>query len=872
MRPRLFRPRSDADAALREELETHIAMWRDHFLGQGHSAEAAETMARDRFGSFDESVRKLSVSDARRDRSQRVAEFRRQVIADLTIAWRQARRRPALTIVALLTFALGLGANTAMFSVVRGILLRPLPFDNPDRLVAVWPARTISNAELMFYQRESRTLSAFAAFSPGWGMALTGSGESRQIQAARVSTNFFSTLGVSPMVGRTFGREESEPGKWSVVILSSELWTTQFGADRSVIGRVITLDGGPVQVVGVMPPGFEFYVNGVDAWLPLQVDPSSPYHLGQTAIALGRLTPDGTAGKVSAEFQALAPRARQLFGFDETYGRGGQVMDLRESLVGGSRRSLMILIGGATILILIAVANVANLLLLQSAARQREFAVRRALGSSRGALIRHLLTQSVSLAIVGGGVGLAAAMLGLQLLKSILPATMPMLASVGMDSGVFLVTGGTIVVAGVAFGLWPAWSAAEVDPDDTLRSGSSDFAGRRGFSVRRTLVIAEVMLAVVLVAGATLMARTLWNLRHVDLGFDANRVMTLRLQPTNGQISAARTLGTYFETMTRQVAGVPGVIDVGAIHHLPLSGFSWRSALEIEGRPLPAQAERPSVVWRSIAGNYFGAMRIPLVRGRLFTTSDTRGAPNVVIISNTMARRFWPDSDPIGAHIKLGLGQRAESATVVGIVGEVRSQTPDAPAVVELYRPIDQGRTNSMFLVIRARGDERAIVPGVRAAIRSLDPVVPIAEVRSLASYFASSTTTQRTIAILLGAFAALGGLLGAVGIYGVIASSVLQRKREIGIRSALGADQRRVARMVLADSLRLASIGVVLGTAAALVAARTLRAFVFGVTTTDPLVYVGVAAGVGLIAIVAAFGPARRASGIDPLEALREG
>jgi predicted permease len=324
--------------------------------------------------------------------------------------------------------------------------------------------------------------------------------------------------------------------------------------------------------------------------------------------------------------------------------------------------------------------------------------------------------------------------------------------------------------------------------------------------------------------------------------------------------------------MTRQVAGVPGVIDVGAIHHLPLSGFSWRSALEIEGRPLPAQAERPSVVWRSIAGNYFGAMRIPLVRGRLFTTSDTRGAPNVVIISNTMARRFWPDSDPIGAHIKLGLGQRAESATVVGIVGEVRSQTPDAPAVVELYRPIDQGRTNSMFLVIRARGDERAIVPGVRAAIRSLDPVVPIAEVRSLASYFASSTTTQRTIAILLGAFAALGGLLGAVGIYGVIASSVLQRKREIGIRSALGADQRRVARMVLADSLRLASIGVVLGTAAALVAARTLRAFVFGVTTTDPLVYVGVAAGVGLIAIVAAFGPARRASGIDPLEALREG
>ena len=791
---------------------------------------------------------------------------------DAAFALRLGRRQPVVTAIALVTFALGIGANTAMFSVVRGVLLRPLPYRHPEQLAAIWPGRAISNAELLYLQANARTLQSVAAFSPGWGIALTNAGEPRQLRAARVSANFFGVLGTTPALGRPFAPNESQRGAWDVAILSHELWVTQFAGDSGVVGRVISMDGRPSRIIGVMPAGFEAFQSGVDAWLPLQIDPASPFHTGQLSLGFGRLAPGASFSTATTELAALAPRMRAEFNYAEDYGRGGRVTSLHESLVGNVRRSLLVLLGAVALLVLIAVANVGNLLLAHAAGRRRELAVRRALGASTGQIVRQLLVQSLLLAAAGGALGVTAGALGMRALKALLPSTLPMLSSVGVDGGVLATCVVVIVGAGLLFGIGPAMLGSRVDPEGALRAGAAESSSRSHSRMREGLVVAEVALAVVLVAGAALMTETLWKLTHVNVGFDPRNVATFLIQPTSGQLTSGTPATTYFDEIVRRVKALPGVGAVGASQHLPLTGFNWQGSLDIESRPIPTTATHPSVVWRSVVGDYFGTMRIPLVRGRLFDRSDTRDAPPVVLISAAMARHYWPDRDPIGERIKLGNGTSRQWATIIGIVGDVRSASPASPPVEEAYRPNSQQDLRFMHFVVRSTVNPRLLAGEIRAAVHSYDQSVPVAEMRSLDDLFAASTETSRVITLLLLCFASLGLCLGAVGIYGVIAYSVGQRTRELGIRSALGALEQRITIMIMGEGLRTAGVGILIGLAVALVAARVMASLLFEVNATDPMIYAGVVAVLLMAALSASYFPARRAARVDPLTALRDG
>jgi len=791
---------------------------------------------------------------------------------DAVFGLRQARRQPVVTAVALLTFALGIGANTAMFSVVRGVLLRPLPYRDPERLAAIWPGRAISNAELLYLQANARTLQSVAAFSPGWGIALTNAGEPRQLHAARVSPNFFGVLGVNPALGRPFAPNESQRGAWDVAVLSHELWMTQFAGDSAVVGRVVSMDGQPTRVVGVMPSGFEAFQSDVDAWLPLQIDPSSPFHTGQLSLAFGRLARGASFASATTELAALAPRMRAEFNYAEDYGRGVSVTSLHESLVGNVRRALLVLLGAVALLVLIAVANVGNLLLAHAAGRRRELAVRRALGASAGQIVRQLLIQSLMLALAGGALGVAAGTLGLRALKALLPSTLPMLSSVGVDGAVLATCVAVIACAGLLFGVGPALLGACVDPDGALRAGAAESSSRSHSTMRDTLVVAEVALAVVLVAGAALMTQTLWRLTHVNVGFDPRNVATFLIQPTSGQLTSRTAATTYFDQIVRRVAVIPAVRAVGAAQHLPLSGFNWQGSLDIESRPIPTTATHPRIVWRSVIGDYFGAMRIPLVRGRLFDARDTRDAPPVVLISAAMARHYWSDRDPIGERIKLGNGTNRNWATIIGIVGDVRSASPASAVVEEAYRPNAQQDLRFMHFVVRSSVDPLLLAGQIRAAVHSFDQSVPVAEMRSLDDIFAASTESSRVVALLLLCFAGLGLCLGAVGIYGVIAYSVGQRTRELGIRSALGALEQHITLMIVGEGLRTAAMGIFIGLAVALLAGRAMSTLLFEVSATDPVIYAAVIAALLLVAAAASYFPARRAARVDPLIALRDG
>jgi predicted permease len=873
MSARWFRPRrgpADAAREMRDEIETHVAMWTDDLVRRGMPRDEAERQARARFGDYDASVEQLVVSartrETRRDTRERWHSLRR----DLALTWRQLRRQPVFSIVTVLTFAIGVGANTAIFSVVRAALLRPLPYADPSHLAAIWPARTISNAELVTMQREARSFSAVAAFSPGWGIALTGAGEPRQLDAARVSTNFFTTLGVTPRLGRGFRDEESAAGNWNVAVLSHRLWLEQFGADPRVLGRVIDMDGTPTRIIGVMHAGFEAFQPSVDAWLPLMIDPASPYYTGQTALAFGRLSPRTTTAGAQAELASLAVRMRGQFNFPADYAQGATVTSLQDSLVGGARRPLLVLFGAVVLLVLIAMVNVGNLMLVHAVGRQRELAVRRALGAQRSQLVAQLITQSLVVAVLGGAAGVALGWLGVRGLRVILPPSIPMLRAAHLDLGVLVTCALCVVAAGVLFGVAPALFATRVDPQGALRAGSAQNSSRSHARLRSVLVSVESSLAVVLVIGAGLMGESLWRLSRVDLGFDPGHVTSFRIQPSSGQTRSAAETATYFAGVASSIASIAGVDRVGASQHLPLTGFNWRAELDVEGAPLPSTATKPRVIWRSIAGDYFGAMRIPLLRGRAFDARDTRDAPPVVIVSAAMAAKHWPTSDAIGKRIMAGNATRREWATIVGVVGDVQSIAPGSAAPEEIYRPNAQQGLTSMHFVVRTAGDPRGVQRAIHDAVRSLDRVVPIAEVRSLRDVYASATADRRTIAVLLAAFAAAGLLLGAVGIYGVIAYSVTQRTREIGIRQALGAAQRRMSLMVVGETLRIAGAGIAVGVAAALVAARVLDSLVFGMSTHDPLLYAAVSAVVALVAVVAAFVPARRAAAIDPVIALR--
>ena len=793
------------------------------------------------------------------------------LVGDVRYAVRALARRPAFTAVAVLTLALGIGANAAIFSVVRGVLLQPLPFREPQRLVAFDSERFVSNAEVLFLREQSRTLGGVASISPGWGMALTGVGEATQLTTARVSPNLLDVLGVRPLIGRTFADRESTPGEETVALLGHALWTERFGADPSVLGRRITLDGTPYTVVGVLPQKLEVLGPQADLWTPMVVDPSAWFHRGAVAWMVARLRDGSTLAQARAEMETLFPRMRETFEYAPDYYANASLLPLHERTVGNVRTALLVLLAAVGFILLIAGSNVGNLLLMRAAGRRREIAVRTALGASRGRVIGQMLVESVVLAVVGAAAGVALGYAGVRTLRASLPTDTPRLMEISLDGTVLAVCATLAILIGIAFGLAPAFVASRGAAQDALR-GSRGVAGSAGGErTRAPLVVAEVALTLVLVIGAGLMMRTLWSLSHVATGFRPEGVLTMRVQPSGGRYTSGARQVEYVDAVLERLRALPGVQAAGAIHHLPLSGYSWSTDIDTEGRA-PAPNETPlRSGWRVISGDYFQAMGIPLVRGRTFLPSDTREAQQVVVVNEELARAAWPGEDPIGKRFTAGNATRVGGAvTVVGVVGGVRHVALDASPGPEMYRVMSQTAAGAMTLTVRTSGDPTAIAALARQAVREVDADVPISDVRSLEQVMAASVARPRLIMSLLLVFAAVGVVLGAVGVYGVIAYAVGERRREIGVRIALGAEPRVVAGAVVLRGVRYAAIGVAIGLVGAFAVTRLMRSLVFGVSTTDPATFIGLSVFLVGVAALASYLPARQAAGTDPMVALR--
>ena len=790
--------------------------------------------------------------------------------SDLQIAARSLSRRPGFTLVALITLALGIGANTAVFSVVNGIVLKPLPYREPDRLVA-FGNYFISNAELLYLQENAHSFERVASYSPGWGMALTSGGEPTQVTAAKVSTNFLAMLGVSPMRGRDFAGEESVPGKDQVALINHAYWQSRFGGDPSVVGSSVSLDGNPYTVVGIVPPGFHFYTRTPAHFLlPLAIDPTSRFHRGQNALAFGLLKRSSTIAGAQAELRSHIPRIRDEFSFAADYGRDLELRSLQDFLVGPVRRMLLVFLGAAGFIVLIAAANVGNLLLVRTSERRREIAVRVALGANRWRVVRGLTAESVVLTLGGVALGFALALAGVAVLKNLLPADTPRLAELAVDGRALLLCSIVGILTGL-IGLFPALSITRDDPHQVLRAGrGSDPAGRRGQRMRGMFVAAEVALALMLVVGAGLMLRTLQRLSDVNPGFRVDHALAFRLQPTGGRLTTAAETRQYFDQVLERVRNLPGVTATGGIHHLPMSGYSWQTPVDVEGRArAPGESPvRPGM--RIISGDYLAAMGIPLLDGRAFTATDIAGNERVVLVNQSLARSLFPGENAVGRRISGGNVTRGEFARIIGVVGNVRHQSLDLEPTGEVYFPLAQFNIPFQVIVARTSTDPRALLAPVRQAVRELDATVPIIELRTMENAVASSMARRQLVLRLLAAFAAIGLALGAIGIYGVVSYAVSQRTQEIGVRLALGASRGSIIAMVVRSGMGYTVLGLVAGLGGALLLARTLRGLVYDVSTSDPITYVAVATGILGVAVLASWIPAQRASRADPSLAMR--
>ena len=801
---------------------------------------------------------------------------------DIRFGLRMLRKRPGFTVVALLALALGTGANTAIFSVVNGVLLRPLPFKDPDRLVRLseWtkqiPTMSISYPNFKDWREQNRVFEGIAATQFG-SYNLTGEGEPERLQGRNVSWDFFDVLGVRPALGRAFRRDEDRAGAPRTCVISDDLWRRRFGADEKVVGKAVTLNGESYTVVGVLPAGFPFATTTA-VFVPIGLEEASQgmsargSHPGIYAIA--RMKQGVTFEQAEAGMKAVVARLAELYA-KENAGNGVALTPLREFFVGNIRTSLLVLLGAVGFVLLIACVNVANLMLARAAARHREIAVRTALGASRMRIIRQLLTESVILGVAGAAVGLLLAFWGVDVLLRASLGVIPTTADIRLDPTVLVFTLGISLLTSVLFGLAPALQASKPDPSEALKEGGRSGAeGGARNRVRSLLVIAEVALSLMLLVGAGLLIRSFLNLRQTDTGFDPRHLLTMTIShpvgPEEGQKAA-----NFFRAVEERVRALPGVKAAAVSNGVPMLGAASESLVQIEGSAEPDQGLL-AVVYLPTR-DFLKAMGIRLVRGRFFDERDTRDAPLVAVIDEEFARLYFPGVDPVG---KFLAGQpEIPHAEIVGVVAHVKNYGLESPGPVQaqLYRARDQipDRFQSLFadrvtVVVRTAGDAAAMAPAVRSAIQEVDPNQPVYNVFTMEQVLSGAVAPRRLSMLLLSLFAAVALVLAAVGIYGVMSYAVAQRTHEFGVRMALGAEGRDVLRMVVRQGMRLTLLGVGAGLACALVLTRVLSSLVYGVTATDPVTYGGAALVLACVALLACLVPARRATKVDPIVALR--
>jgi putative ABC transport system permease protein len=797
---------------------------------------------------------------------------------DFLYAVRRLLKAPGFTLVAVLTLALGIGANSAIFSVVNGVLLKPLPYPEPDRLVGVYHTTdgqraVMSGPNFTDVSRAATSFESAAAISTG-RMILTGEGEPTRLAIAEVSASLFSVLRVRPALGRAFNADENTPGRNNLVILSHGLWQQRFGSDPSVIGRRITLDGVSKEVVGVMPARFS-YPSGRDAWLPVDYDEGfvtkqrGAWYLSVVA----RLKPGVTPQQSAAEVEAIGRNLARQYP-DANAEIGMTTYPLLEAMVGNIRPSVMILLGAVGFVLLIACTNVANLLLARAATRETEMAVRTALGAGRARLVRQLLTESVLLSLVGAGFGLLLAVWGVELLTNLKPQGIPRLDNVRIDGVVILFTIAVGVVTGVLFGLVPAFAATRGLSATLKESGRGAVTSRSAGRVRGALVVTELALAVMLLVGAGLLMRSFIKLQAVDPGFKVDPALTFDLTLPDARYKEMEQQIAFYDQLLPRLRGLPGVQAASAVMGLPLAGLDFIISFEVAGRPPVPPAQQPAMQVRVATPEYFSTLGIPLKRGRMFTEDDRLQSPKVVLITEAAAKQYFPSEDPIGKTIKLGWGRgpgkpRA-GGEVVGIVGDIKAEGLDEPNPPQIYMPLRQWPVSFMTVVLKTSVPPTSLTEAARAQVAAIDPNLPLSNIGTLDAIVAKSISQQRFYMTLLSVFAAVALVLAAIGIFGVLSYAVSQRTREIGIRMALGAQERTVIGLVVRQAMALVAAGVVAGTLLALYLSQTMTKMLFSVRPTDPTTFVSVAAVLAGVALLASYLPARRATRVDPIVALR--
>jgi putative ABC transport system permease protein len=805
-----------------------------------------------------------------------------RIFTDIRYGLRGLTKRPAFTAIALLTLALGIGVNTAIFSAVDSVLLRPMPFKDPESLVAVWehsPQLGIARNEMApanFFDLRSQTqvfegLGAFGDMS----MNLTGEGEPERLEGQVVTANIFDLLGVQPVLGRTFAPQEDQVGQEHVVVLSHALWKRRFNRDPNIINRQLTFNGESYTVVGVMPPEFFFPVRESELWIPWAMEPGEASGRGDHYLhGIARLKPGVTTQRANAEVEAVG--ARLAAEYPRTNGGLGFIVNsFQRDYVGDLRRPMLILFAAVGLVLLIACANVANLLLAQATVRRREIAIRMALGARRWTIARQLLLESLLLAIGGGIIGVFGAVWGVEALTKLLPESLSKLQSVSIDARVLVFTVGVVVLTAIVFGVVPALHAVRANPGEALSETARDAAGgTSGRYMRRMLVVLEVALAVVLLVGAGLLIRSFQRLNQVDVGFNPNNVLTMRTVLPMPKYAKPETRKAFYDELLRRVEELPGVESAGVITFMPLSFSGMKFSFSVEGRTNPSDANLPFAFYRVVSPDYFRALEIPLQRGRFFDSRDSKDSPPVMVVNRRLAEQFWPGEDPTGKRLKIGPADSPNPwAIVIGVVGDVRQQGFYGEQLPEFYVSYAQEWRSWMSpkdLLVRTKGDPAALAAAVREAVWAVDKDQPVSNVRTMDQVFASAISRERFQMLMLTLFATLALVLACIGLYGVISYMVAQRTHEIGVRMALGAQAGDVLTLVIRQGMLLAGVGLIMGIAIGSAVTRVLSDMLYGVTATDPLTFVGVPVLLLLVAFLACYIPARRATRIDPLAALR--
>jgi putative ABC transport system permease protein len=878
----------EREARIIRELAAQLDDCYREALARGISESDADALTRAQISDWDRLARDVRSADAAHVRPavERLADHftsppatkpgARQMFANLLTdaryALRQWRKTPGFSTVAVLTLAFGIGATTAIFSVVNAVMLRPLPYPDAERLVSVFEIVpqygrfSVAPGNFLDWRQQNRVFDHIAAYANGSDTYVGADGPERLLMSS-VSWDVFEAIGISPALGRGFRAEEDLPGRNAVIVISHGMWQRRFGGDGGILGRSVTLSGAPVTVVGVMPQGFFFPSREVEFWRPIALDTAKATRGGHYLGVIGRVKPGVSLEQANAEMNKIALQLGTQFPKTNA-NESAEAVEMRELIVGPVRPMLLTLLAAVGVVILIACANVANLLLVRASVREKEIAIRTALGAGRGRLIGQMLTESLILAIGGGALGILLAYLAIGPIQRLGAASIPRVLEVALDRTVLTFAVAISMATGILFGIAPAWQASRAGIGGVLKEGGRSSASSGGRWLRHALLVGEVALSLVLLVGASLLLRSFAKVTGVDPGFRSDGVLAFRVALPPRSYPESHQRDRFFDQLMPALAATPGIESAGMIQTAPMRG-SYMLSFSVQGRPPARPGEELSANYRVASEGYFKTLSIPLKRGRLFTGHDTATSPQVALVSEAFARRHFPDEDPIGRGIGIGNGSNA-LYEIVGIVGDVHHDGLDDSAAPTMYVPYRQDGFSTMWVMVKTSGDPTAYAGAVRRAVRAIDSGLPAYSIVPLDTILSDSIAQRRFSMLLLALFASVALFLASVGLYGVVAYTVSQRTQEIGVRMAIGAQRGDVLRMVLGGGMKLAFLGIAIGVAAALALAGLVSSMLFGVTPFDPASYAATSLLLLTVAALACYVPARRAMRVDPLIALR--